>query len=134
MRKTLLLAGLLICSLKGRSQTKEELLAPVYQTIENYTTRFILYKTPGYVAIQDPKMEHWGELITFKSSDESVTIPMNDVTIATVEEYGLRLTAPTGEATIYMDLTTKPQLRSELQEALDTYIKEAHTKHYTVRE
>ncbi|MFA6151125.1 MAG: hypothetical protein WC716_07390 [Chitinophagaceae bacterium] len=106
----------------------------VFSKIHALANRVDLNKDPDYYILRDPKSSQWEETLTFETSDRAINIPMAQVTKATVVDYGIILTGPIGEAILYMDIEKRPELRAELQDALNNYIDDAATKEYTVYE
>lgn len=136
MKKLILSICTLFFVAQGFAQTTEEAndLSYIFSNISKYATRVDLFKSPGQYILRDPKADMWGESFNFQTSENSISIPMNSISIATVEPYGLELTGPNGQATIFMDLATDPLLRAELQNALNDYLESKKTKTYTVYE
>lgn len=136
MKNLVLTISFLLATFAGKAQQNSDnpSLQFVFAKVHELANRVDLNKDPEYYILRDPKSSHWEEMLSFETSDRAINIPMAQVTKATVVDYGIILTGPIGEAILYMDIEKKPELRAELQDALNNYIEDAATKEYTVYE
>ncbi len=136
MKKFLLSICLLFISASAFCQTSEESenLSFIFSKINKYATRVDLFKSPGQYVLHEPRSDYWGETFNFQTSENAISIPMNSISAATVEPYGIELTGPNGQATIFMDLNADAALRTDLQNALNDYLESKRVKEYTVYE
>ena len=136
MKKLLIIACSLMLSVHSFAQSDEqaESLSFIFTKVKKYTTQVNLFKDPGHYVLFEPKTAQWGETFNFETSDKSVSVPMDAVTVATVQDYGIELTGSLGEATLFMDVNAEPGLREKLEAALTEYIALSKTKNYTVYE
>ena len=121
MKKLLLSAFIMLLAGQSFAQTAEEKadLSFLYSKIGKYATRVKVFKTRASFVLNDPKVELWQEALKFQTSETEISIAMNTLEIARVEPYGIELTGPNGQATIFMDLAADAPLREELQYTLD---------------
>jgi hypothetical protein len=134
MKKSLITFCALLLSAPAFSQltAQQETFNFIFSKLSRYTTQVNMVRT--HFVLFDPKITQSGETIIFETPDKTLSIPLNDISTANVENYGLVLTGPAGEARLYMDINAEPGLREKLEGALAEYMERAQTKEYTVYE